>query len=516
LKQLKALVTDLKRLKNSLNEVSTTSAALDGVNSSVFTPEEGTIVPGALLDLLSEEMFYICSPSENWEYLAVGSVKDFVAEDYYDLAQLTKKTNGFLFNPHRNMQHFQGDVLLKKDVLPNGDVLPYEGLLPKSDILSQESVDLNGGRNTGENGGQKNETNCELFGYISFPFESSEGIPYARFTLPKIIIKTESGVTTVKINSLSSDTRPHSQIYEDFLRSISQVLITSKSDESKIAQPGSFVKLLEIQDGEKDDFTAGINAIKEAIYTNQITKGVISRDRKIKFSGKFNFHSAVESLKAKYSGCAIIFTNYPGRNFIAVTPERLFSLHGNTISTEAVAATVRSSVNLSEQIHNEEELFASAKEINEHIIVRDYLVSHLDSVADNITFEAQPSFKRLANVTHLKTDITATLKKGANSIEISRLLFPTPALCGEPMIQAANLINSIEKRKRNLYGGVLGYINGEESAEFFVSIRCGFIDNNEATLFAGCGIVEGSDPDSEYEETNLKFIPLTSLFTDEN
>ncbi len=399
------------------------------------------------------DLFYCANPASGVEFLALGSIFSLVADDYYSLNRVARS------------------------------------------VLTNEPGELP----------------CPLpdwFSYISFPFESSPDIPYARFVMPEYLIKQESREFTLRVNTHKDAFIGNDNIVLDVKKLIDRL----RNADRKIHS----VSNIEILDDPRDIFYGGVEKIKSAISSGVISKGVLSRDRVIRFTGSFSFPYALEELQRNYPDCTTIFTNYPGRNFIAATPERLFRLEGKTVITEALAGSIRTETDADDQMIMEEQLLISEKDYEEHVIVRDYLTARLAKVADKLIYPEKPLLKQLSNVTHLRTPIDATLKEGVTAIDLGKLLFPTPALCGEPMETAAKLINSIEQRKRDLYGGVTGFISNHGVSEFYVSIRCGFIDDERATLYAGCGIVAGSDPQSEYEETNLKFIPLTSLFTDEN
>ncbi len=402
---------------------------------------------------LSDDLFYCGSPQNDTACLAIGSVIEFAAESYYDVNRIARKL-----------------VYHEPEELP-----------------------------------------CPLpdwFCYISFPFESSPGIPYAKFVMPEFMIKREGSQFTLRVNTRE----PHFNGPEDTISRVKGLLNRMRD----IRFRGHKLAEVSIVDDPREFFYSGIDRIKDAVSAGRISKGVLSRDRKIEFTGDFSFPQALRELSSNYPECTIIFTNYPGRRFIAATPERLFRLEGKTVKTEALAGSIKTESDADDQLIMEEQLLLSGKDFEEHVIVRDYLTARLAPVAETISYSERPEVKKLSNVTHLRTPIDATLKDGVTAVDLGKLLFPTPALCGEPMETAAELINSIEHRKRDLYGGVTGFISNHGMSEFYVSIRCGFVDDNQATLYAGCGIVAGSDPQSEYEETNLKFIPLTSLFTDAN
>jgi len=97
-------------------------------------------------------------------------------------------------------------------------------------------------------------------------------------------------------------------------------------------------------------------------------------------------------------------------------------------------------------------------------------------------------------------------------LHLLKELFPTPAVCGLPKETASHLIKKMESYRRGLYSGIIGWFNFNDEGEFAVAIRSALSTNNKLHAFAGCGIVEDSDPESEYKETELKLKTIMSLF----
>ena len=95
-------------------------------------------------------------------------------------------------------------------------------------------------------------------------------------------------------------------------------------------------------------------------------------------------------------------------------------------------------------------------------------------------------------------------------------LYPTPAICGYPKDTAYQMIKKMESHRRGLYSGIIGWFNFDNVGEFAIAIRSALSINNKIIAYAGGGIVEDSDPESEYEETELKLKTILNLFNDEN
>lgn len=135
--------------------------------------------------------------------------------------------------------------------------------------------------------------------------------------------------------------------------------------------------------------------------------------------------------------------------------------------------------------------------------------SFLSSCSD-VKKPAGPQLYKTKSVQHLYTPITGHLKTSASLFDLIEKLHPTPALGGAPQQKAVEIIADIEPMTRGWYAAPIGWMDGRENGEFVVAIRSGLIEGKSARLFAGCGIVEDSDPRSEYEETQIKLKPMIS------
>ena len=121
-----------------------------------------------------------------------------------------------------------------------------------------------------------------------------------------------------------------------------------------------------------------------------------------------------------------------------------------------------------------------------------------------------PFVLHLANVMHLATDVTGVLRDDVSSLRLAAALHPSAAVCGTPTAAAAALIDEVEQIDRGRYAGPVGWIDASGDGEWGIALRCGQVgeDPREIRLFAGCGIVAGSDPAAELAESAAKFVPM--------
>jgi menaquinone-specific isochorismate synthase len=187
--------------------------------------------------------------------------------------------------------------------------------------------------------------------------------------------------------------------------------------------------------------------------------------------------------------------------FLGASPERLIFLEGNRFSTEALAGTIARSADDDAQ---KKALLASEKNRHEHQVVVDGIRSALAPYSKGIDIVATPSVRTLGRVHHLATPIVGHVDESVHVLSLVNALHPTPAVSGLPQRAASSWLRDHEKFERGWYAAPVGWFDDQGDGTFAVAIRSALIDENRAWIFAGAGIVEGSEPDAEFRETQLK------------
>ncbi|EPS62335.1 hypothetical protein M569_12456, partial [Genlisea aurea] len=192
-------------------------------------------------------------------------------------------------------------------------------------------------------------------------------------------------------------------------------------------------------------------------------------------------------------------------------PERLFHRRCLNVQSEALAATRARGGTESLDIEIGNDLLSSAKDHHEFAVVRDSIRRKFENVCSNTVVEPSKALRKLPRVQHLYAQVTGTLHKEDDEFKFLSDLHPTPAVCGLPMEEARILISETESFDRGMYAGPIGWFGGSES-EFAVGIRSALVERGaDAVLYAGTGIVEGSNPSLEWQELNLKTSQFTKL-----
>ncbi len=198
------------------------------------------------------------------------------------------------------------------------------------------------------------------------------------------------------------------------------------------------------------------------------------------------------------------------RAFLGASPERLYHRNGDRIASEALAGTRPRGDTLEQDRELAQALLNCDKEQREHAIVVDDIHRILSGCCSRVNVEPNPVVVKLAHCQHLHTPIKGVLKAGIEDAHLLSLLHPTPAVGGRPREQAMRWILDREPFERGIYAAPVGWI-GAKAAEFCVGIRSGLVRGVTLTLYAGAGIVPGSDADAEWNEINAKMAAFLNV-----
>ena len=259
---------------------------------------------------------------------------------------------------------------------------------------------------------------------------------------------------------------------------------------------------------DPDYFRSVVKSSLDSIAAGEISKIVIAHTTEITSAIPFNVIQSLANLRELHPDCYIFSTsNGTGQNFIGASPERLVSVQNRQLVTDALAGSAPRGKNNTEDLHLANLLLKNRKEKREHHAVRDFTIERLQSMG--LKPQQLPlQLLKLSNIQHLWTPIYAHLPADIEPLEIVELLHPTPAVAGVSTQAACEKIRYYEKHPRSLYAAPLGWVDQEGNCEFVVGIRSALIDGDRARLYAGAGIVSGSNPDKEFAEVELKLQSL--------
>ncbi|MCX2733111.1 isochorismate synthase DhbC [Saccharopolyspora sp. NFXS83] len=195
-----------------------------------------------------------------------------------------------------------------------------------------------------------------------------------------------------------------------------------------------------------------------------------------------------------------------GRTLLGASPELLVSRDGVRVRANPLAGSRPRSEDPVEDRRRADELLHSGKDLREHAAVVEAVVAALRPLCRDLVVPEHPSVVHTAAMWHLSTDITGELADPeTSSLQLAVAMHPTPAVCGTPPQDARAAIAEAEPFERGFYTGMVGWCDASGDGEWVVTIRCAEIEDTSLRLYAGAGIVEGSEPADELAETSAKF-----------
>jgi menaquinone-specific isochorismate synthase len=249
-------------------------------------------------------------------------------------------------------------------------------------------------------------------------------------------------------------------------------------------------------------------AVAEAVsrirHSGELRKVVLARDMYASADGPIDARVLLRRLAARYPGC---FT-FACDGLVGATPELLIRRDGWEVTSLVLAGTTPRGGTPAQDAELARGLLSSAKENEEHQYASASLRDALAPLCQAMYVAPQPELIRLANVQHLGTRVNGTLAATRSALAIAAAAHPTAAVGGTPTALAVEVIRELESMDRERYAGPVGWIDADGNGEWCIALRCAQLDGNRARLFAGGGIVAGSDPAAELAETHAKFRPM--------
>ena len=275
-------------------------------------------------------------------------------------------------------------------------------------------------------------------------------------------------------------------------------------------EPAQSPGRLRYADGALDpaSWCAAVAAAVRRISAGELDKVVLARDLLVTADVPLDPRRLLDRLAARFPDCWTFAVD----GLLGATPELLLRRTGRELSSRVLAGTAPRGAGADDE-RLAAALLASGKDRAEHALAVESLVRALEPYCSELVAPAEPELLTLANVRHLATDVTGTQRSGgragrASLLDLVSAVHPTAAVCGTPPDRAAAVIGELEGMDRGRYAGPVGWLDSRGDGEFGLALRCAQLspdDPASARLFAGCGIVAGSDPAAELAETQSKF-----------
>jgi len=340
-----------------------------------------------------------------------------------------------------------------------------------------------------------------------------QGFSAGRLVLPEVVIAISGGRSWCSVvrsvhpsEQLQSKTRAR-QIGDDLragFDSVRRSLAHRSFVDVSIPETGGPPVYQACADRTHAEYRAQVEAALCEIAKGSFEKVVLARSISVREEGDYDPCALLGTLRRAHPTCAIFAVARPGVVFLGATPECLVRLVDGRIETASVAGSAPRGRSPEEDLELGRQLRESKKEQTEHAFVVRALCDALAPHCDALEVRESPRLMRLQDIQHLETPITGRLRESRSILELVGSVHPTPAIAGAPRKEALEWLNANENLDRGWYSAPIGFADAEGGGEFYAALRSAVLRGSEARLYAGAGIVDGSDPEAELRETRLK------------
>lgn len=353
----------------------------------------------------------------------------------------------------------------------------------------------------------KDATGPLMFGGFSFDPLKPKTELWSKFSdslfhIPKYMLSIMDGEAFLTTNIVCT---PHDD-QTLFIKVIEERrhLLLSMDGQTQTGHAG----ILETKEISPESWKIIVDNVVEDLKEGPLKKVVLARELRLMFDQPVEAEAILFNLYHQQHESFIFVFESNGDTFLGASPERLVKKEGDNVFSTCLAGSISRGKTDEEDKRLGEQLLNDQKNLIEHGFVVEMIKEALEESCDEVILPDKPQLMKIRDIQHLYTPVIGRCQKDASILRLVDRLHPTPALGGLPKKEAVEKIRAVEELDRGFYAAPLGWVDYRGNGEFAVSIRSGLIQNQEASLFAGCGVVADSDSESEYLETGLKFRPM--------
>jgi menaquinone-specific isochorismate synthase len=254
----------------------------------------------------------------------------------------------------------------------------------------------------------------------------------------------------------------------------------------------------------RNEFAELVDTAVARIRAGEFEKVVLARDLVGKLPKGFDLRTTLQKLESTYPSCWV----YSVDGMFGASPELLVRVSHSQVSARVLAGTAGRGTDPEVDLAISKALATSHKNLAEHAFAVSSLVQALEPFCQTVAADLEPFSLQLPNLWHLASDVHGVLKEDASVLDLASALHPTAAVAGTPRQKALEVISELEPSDRGRYAGPVGWIGADGDGEWVIALRGAQLAGETITAYAGCGVVDESDGQSELAETDLKFQPI--------
>lgn len=362
-----------------------------------------------------------------------------------------------------------------------------------------------------------------FFGGFSFREEHVaagvwEGFPRAVFVLPAAELEWSGQAMTLTVQALApagADPRSVGRALEARVEELRQGLeggsapAGSGGESVPTAGEDAGAPGAQLDSSSREAFESGVRTILDAIREGRLRKAVLARMLDVSLPDPVDpAHLLARLRTANRAAHVFLLEPVSGAVLAGAAPEVVASLRGSAFRATAVAGSIGRGRDAEEDEALGRRLLASVKDREEQEVTLREMIRVLESRVERPGgIEAEPHLLVLPRIQHLESEIEGRARPGETILGLVSALHPTPAVCGLPREVALELLGEVEPFQRGWYAGPVGWFDTEGNGEFVPALRSAVGAGRHWRLLAGAGIVPGSAPAPEWEETTMKLQP---------
>jgi salicylate biosynthesis isochorismate synthase len=340
--------------------------------------------------------------------------------------------------------------------------------------------------------------------------EPWRGFPAALMLLPRLLIVRREQTATLTATCVVDAASDAAAVLQRLRANLEQMQRSAASACNEDARDSVAVRYQAAPTAPLPLWKQAVADTVDDITRGRLDKLVLARSCVVTSNRRFDCGRILRHLRTTYPSCVLFWIGTPHGEFLGATPEPLVRSDRGRITTAAVAGSAAPGTSAAAARSLADALAHSEKDRAEHAIVVRAISETLRPLCEQLDVAPSPQVLRLDNVQHLMTPISGRLRDSHHILDLVARLHPSPAVAGHPRAAALQLLHEREGLNRGWYAGPIGWMDARHDGEFVVAIRSALVRGSQAALYAGAGIVAGSDPEAELSETRMKLQPLLS------
>ncbi|MDY6779356.1 MAG: anthranilate synthase component I, partial [Halobacteria archaeon] len=326
-----------------------------------------------------------------------------------------------------------------------------------------------------------------------------------------LVFDHEEGTTSLVFTPVIAPGTEPEDVYETAAAEAREALERLGCHDSR---NGGGFEVRERRSGDRERYEEAVEEAREHVYDGDIYQAVLSRKREVVADGDpRDFYAELRDVNPSPY---MYLLEFDGFGVVGSSPETLFSVHGDRVSTNPIAGTCPRGATAVEDRRLAGEMLSDEKELSEHVMLVDLGRNDVRRVSKSGSIQVDDfmSVVQYSHVQHIESTVSGELRDDKDTFDATRSIFPAGTLSGAPKIRAMEIIDELEPEPRGVYGGGVGYYSWNGDSDFAITIRTATFEENEASdeylvsVQAGAGIVADSVPESEFEETEDKMDAL--------